>query len=58
MALIDTEGSAINLNSGAGSNGGFGFGNNDAWVLIILFALIFGWGNNGFGGNRGGSGRG
>ena len=54
MALIDTEGSAINLNSGAGSNGGFGFGNNDAWVLIILFALIFGWnGNNGFGGGNG-----
>ena len=55
MALIDTEGSAINLNSGAGSNCGFGFGNNDAWVLIILFALIFGWGNgnNGFGGGNG-----
>lgn len=34
-----------------GANSGFGFG-NDAWVLIILFALIFGWGNgNGFGGN-------
>ena len=54
MALIDTEGSAINLNSGACSNGGFGFANNDAWVLIILFALIFGWnGNNGFGGGNG-----
>lgn len=33
------------------ANSGFGFGNNDAWVLIILFALIFGWGNNGWGGN-------
>lgn len=55
MALIDTEGSAINLNSGAGANSGFGFGNNDAWVLIILFALIFGWGNgnNGIGGGNG-----
>lgn len=30
-----------------------GFGGNGAWVLIILFALIFGWGGNGFG-NRGG----
>lgn len=30
-------------------NGGFGGGN--AWILIILFALIFGWGGNGFGGN-------
>ena len=28
-----------------------GFGGNSAWVLIILFALIFGWGGNGFGGN-------
>ena len=26
-----------------------GFGGNSAWVLIILFALIFGWGGNGFG---------
>lgn len=31
-----------------------GFGGNSAWVLIILFALIFGWGGNGFG-NRSGS---
>lgn len=36
-----------------GGNGGFGYG-NDAWVLIILFALIFGWNRNGFGGNNGG----
>ena len=28
-------------------------GGSSAWVLIILFALIFGWGGNGFG-NRGG----
>lgn len=26
-----------------------GFGGGSAWVLIILFALIFGWGGNGFG---------
>ena len=26
-----------------------GFGGNSAWVLIILFALIFGWGGNSFG---------
>ncbi len=26
-------------------------GCSSAWVLIILFALIFGWGGNGFGGN-------
>lgn len=30
------------------NNDGFGSGNS-AWVLIILFALIFGWGGNGFG---------
>lgn len=38
------------VTGGANGNSGFGFG-NDAWVLIILFALIFGWGNNGWGGN-------
>lgn len=42
--------SPINV-GGNNANSGFGFGNNDAWVLIILFALIFGWGNNGWGGN-------
>lgn len=31
---------------------GNGFGGNSAWILIILFALIFGWGGNGYG-NRG-----
>lgn len=38
------------ISVGGGSNGGFGYG-NDAWVLIILFALIFGWNGNGFGRN-------
>ncbi len=28
-----------------------GWGGGSAWVLIILFALIFGWGGNGFGNN-------
>ena len=40
----------INVGGGNNAGSGFGFG-NDAWVLIILFALIFGWGNNGFNGN-------
>jgi len=31
---------------------GEGFGGGSAWILIILFALIFGWGGNGFGNNR------
>lgn len=40
-----------------GNNGGFGFGGDGAWWIIILFLFAFcgGWGNNGFGGN-GGSG--
>ena len=45
------EGDVPSVVTGGNNNGsGFGFG-NDAWVLIILFALIFGWGNNGFNGN-------
>ena len=36
----------------ANSNGGFGWGNDSAWWIIIL--LIFGWGRNGFGGGFGG----
>lgn len=38
------------------SDGGLdGFGGGGAWVLIILFAMIFGWGGNGsFGGGMGG----
>lgn len=34
------------------NNGGM-FG-NDSWVVLILFALIFGWGRGGFGGVGGG----
>lgn len=34
------------------NNDGFGDGNG-WWVLIILFALFGGWGNNGWGGNGG-----
>ena len=39
-----------------GNEGFDSFGGNGAWVLIILFALIFGWGGNGFG-NRGNAGQ-
>lgn len=39
-----------------GNDGFDSFGGNGAWVLIILFALIFGWGGNGFG-NRGNAGQ-
>ena len=41
------------VSGGNGGNGGFGNG-TDAWVLIILFALIF-WGRGGWG-NQGGQG--
>lgn len=37
------------------SDGWGGFGGDGAWILIVLLAL-FGWGGNGFGGNRGGWG--
>lgn len=50
------EGDVPSVVTGNNGNSGFGFG-NDAWVLIILFALIFGWGNgnNGFGGGNSGA---
>lgn len=38
--------------SGNRNDGGF-FGNEGLWAVIIL-AIIFGWGRNGFGGNNGG----
>ena len=38
------------------NNGGF-FGNEGLWAVIIL-AIIFGWGRNGFAGNGGGDGGG
>lgn len=41
---------------GNGRNGGFGDG--EGWWVIILFALIFGWGRNGWGGNSDGFGGG
>lgn len=44
------EGYAIGRDS-APNNGGFGFGNDGAWWIIIL--LLAGWGNGGFGGGFG-----
>ena len=35
---------------GYGNDGGM-FGGNSAWLIIVLLAL-FGWGNNGWGGNN------
>ncbi len=39
--------------SGYNNNGGFG-GFGDGWWAIIIFAMIFGWGNGGWGGGFGG----
>ena len=35
------------------NNNGFGGFGGDGWAWIIVLFLIFGWGNNGFGGNSG-----
>ena len=44
-----------NIDGNGNNNSAWG-GGWDAWIVIILFALIFGWGNNGWGGfgNNGG----
>lgn len=52
MSVADIA--AVTRNSGY-SDGWGGFGGNGAWVLILLFAMIFGWGGNGWG-NRGANG--
>lgn len=53
MALTDENGMGTTmLVQPSGSNGGFGFGDN-GWWIIILFLLLGGW-NNGFGGGFGG----
>ena len=39
------------------SNGGFGWGGEGSWFIIILFLFAFlGWGNGGWGNNSGNSG--
>lgn len=57
MSLVEGNGlSAADIAAVMGNNGnGFGFGNDGAWWLIILFLFFMnnGWGNNGAG-NSGG----
>ena len=57
MALTDESGAGMVMPvSPMGNNGGgFGFGADGGWWLIILFLLMGGW-NNGFGGGFGGDG--
>ena len=41
----------------SGGSGGFGWGGDGAWWIIILFLFVFcGWGGNGWGNNAGNSG--
>ena len=42
------------LGSDSGNCNNSGFLNGDGWWAIILFAMIFGWGNGGYGGFGGG----
>ena len=60
MALTDENGGGIPATmlvspSGGMNNGGFGFGGDSGWWIILLFILLGGWGN-GFGGGFGGGG--
>lgn len=52
---MDNNYSLSDIASVARENDGFG-GGNSAWVLILLFAMIFGWGNGGFGNNNNNNG--
>lgn len=49
------DGFATGFLAGQDSGGGGGLGGfGDGWLGLILFAMIFGWGRNGFGGFGGG----
>ena len=43
--------SDVALIQGNGGRSSMGFGDGEGWWVIILFALIFGWGRNGWGGS-------
>lgn len=50
----------VTMNVEPAGNGGYnngmnGFGGDWIWILVV-FALLFGWGNNGWGGNSGNNG--
>ena len=55
--FIEGEIPNVVTTNGCNNNNG-GFMNSDGWWAIILFALIFGYGRNGFGGGFGGYGGG
>ena len=49
-----TEYSLADIAAATDGNGGRGFGGDGAWWLLVLFALLGGFGNNGFGGGYAG----
>lgn len=54
MAISDGTLSAADI-AAVTNGGGFGFGGDNGWWLILLFLFAFGgWGNGGFGGGYGG----
>lgn len=58
MSLTTSEMTPADIAAVTGNrnNGGFGFGGDGAWWIIILFLFVFcGWGNNGWGGNGSGA---
>lgn len=57
MASLNEDGGMIMPVAPTGGNFGGGFGglNGDGWWIILLFIILGGWGNNGYG-NRGGNG--
>lgn len=53
MADDFMNGFVAGQNDGGGRGCADGFGGGWLWIIVV-FALLFGWGGNGFGGNRGG----
>ena len=57
MSLSDGGAPMLTMPVQPTNSGGFGFGGDGAWFLIILFLFAFcGWGGNGWGNNAGNSG--
>lgn len=54
MAINDGSLSAADIAAVTGNNGGWGFGNDGGWWLILLFLFAFGGWGGGFGGYGGG----
>lgn len=55
--MFNTSGPSLaDIAAVTGNRDNDGFGDGGWWVLIILFAIFGGWGNNGWGGNGNGVG--